>query len=86
MWPVLHDWQVHAWVSLDELWGLVLPFENVDLNVLELKLADHAVELECTAVSTEREANDIDLVLLDAWDVTRSSVSLVLAQVCSHLL
>jgi len=81
---VLEDGHVHAWVRSDELLCLVLALEHVNLDVLKLDLTDQAVELEGAAVSVEREANYVDLVLLDTFDVPWSSVNLLLAQVCSH--
>ena len=47
---VLQYRDVHTWMCFDEVLCLVLAFEHVDLDVLEVQLADQAVELEGAAV------------------------------------
>ena len=84
MLPVLLYRNLHARVGLDELFSLMLAFEHIDLDVLELQLADQAVELEGAAIRIERKANDIDFILLDASNMPWSSVNLLFAQICSH--
>ena len=77
---VLQYRNVHTWMRLDEVLCLVLAFEHIDFDVLEVQLVDQAVELEGTAICIQSKAYDIDFVLLDALDVSGPHITLLLAQ------
>ena len=77
---VLQYWNVHTWMRFDKFLCLMLAFEHVDLDVLEVQLVDQAVELEGTAVCVYCKADYINSVLLDALDVSGPHITLLLAQ------